>query len=544
LQPSALAKRLVVLLFLITVAFYFYGLGHLPLVGPDEPRYAQVAREMFLRGDLITPTLAGHTWFEKPALLYWMMIAAYKVFGVNEFAVRIGAAACGLLTILAVWVLTRKFECRQSDELKGLSSWSALAMATSLGLIVFSRGATFDVVVTMPITWAFVCFLSQESAIKKKNRQLLLLAFYAAIGVALLAKGLVGLVIPAGVIALYYIVARKKPSRETFISLLWGLPVVLLVSALWYGPVIARHGWSFINEFFVQHHFARYVSDKYQHRQRFYFYIPILLMLALPWSAIFIDSIAHLRLSKQREKNPDEQLTLFALSWIVFPLLFFSLSGSKLPGYILPVLPAVAILTGDRMRRLASNQHANWSLIATGAIAIALAAGGVYYAKRSGAFSTPRALIVTLPLWIAGLMTFVLRRKTATALLTVALGTVFSVVASLRLAAVQVAQRQSVRDLIVAADRRGLANAPIFIRRGSDRTAEFYASDRVVYGSNGEPQPLEELPEIVAEAKRRGQIILVLIPVEYLENYKRSPEVEILADNGNLALIATKSESR
>jgi len=84
LQPSALAKRLFILLFLIIVAFYFYDLGRMPLVGPDEPRYAQVAREMFVRGDTITPTLGGRTWFEKPALLYWLMIAAYKLFGVSE----------------------------------------------------------------------------------------------------------------------------------------------------------------------------------------------------------------------------------------------------------------------------------------------------------------------------------------------------------------------------------------------------------------------------------------------------------------------------
>ena len=86
MHPSALAKRLYILLFIAIVALYLYGLGSLPLLGPDEPRYAQVAREMFLRGDWVTPTLGGHTWFEKPALLYWLMIASYKIFGVSELA--------------------------------------------------------------------------------------------------------------------------------------------------------------------------------------------------------------------------------------------------------------------------------------------------------------------------------------------------------------------------------------------------------------------------------------------------------------------------
>jgi 4-amino-4-deoxy-L-arabinose transferase-like glycosyltransferase len=103
LQPSTLAKRGSLFLFLAVIAFYFYGLGHLPFVGPDEPRYAQVAREMFLRGDLITPTLGGHTWFEKPPLLYWMMIAGFKLFGVSEWSARLPSALSGVLTAAAVF---------------------------------------------------------------------------------------------------------------------------------------------------------------------------------------------------------------------------------------------------------------------------------------------------------------------------------------------------------------------------------------------------------------------------------------------------------
>ena len=110
MQPSALAKRLYLVIFIVIIAVYLFWLGHLPLLGPDEPRYAQVAREMLLRGDPITPTLGGHTWFEKPALLYWMMIAAAKVFGMNEWSARLGPALCGLLTIAAVWWVGREVE--------------------------------------------------------------------------------------------------------------------------------------------------------------------------------------------------------------------------------------------------------------------------------------------------------------------------------------------------------------------------------------------------------------------------------------------------
>jgi 4-amino-4-deoxy-L-arabinose transferase-like glycosyltransferase len=162
LQPSTLAKRVWLLLFLAVVSFYLYGLGRLPLVGPDEPRYAQVAREMFLRRDLITPTLGGHPWFEKPVLLYWVMIASFRAFGVSEWSARLGPAIAGLLTIAAVYWLSRRLELKQASEQQGFGFFSALVIASSGGLIVFSRGASFDIVVTMTVTFALSFFLASE----------------------------------------------------------------------------------------------------------------------------------------------------------------------------------------------------------------------------------------------------------------------------------------------------------------------------------------------------------------------------------------------
>jgi 4-amino-4-deoxy-L-arabinose transferase-like glycosyltransferase len=255
LHPSTLAKRVYILLFVIISAFYLYGLGKLPLLGPDEPRYAQVAREMLLNGDLITPTLGHHTWFEKPALLYWMIAAAFKVFGVSEWSARIGPALCGLLTIVAVCRVGREID---REDPRGFAFWSVVVTASCLGLIVFSRAASFDVVITMTTTWSLACFLLHET----RNKRRLLAGFYVFVGLSLLAKGLVGVVIPFGVVGFYYLLRRAWPSRSVWLSLFWGVPLAVAVSAIWYGPVIARHGWSFVDEFFIQHHFARYVSKK------------------------------------------------------------------------------------------------------------------------------------------------------------------------------------------------------------------------------------------------------------------------------------------
>ena len=538
MQPSALAKRLFILLFLIIVVFYFYGLGQMPLVGPDEPRYAQVAREMFMRGDLITPTLGGRPWFEKPALLYWLIIFAYKLFGVSEFSARFGAALCGLLTVVPVSILTRNFETADSES-TGLSWWTTMACATSFGLIVFSRGATFDIVVTMTLTWAFAFFFLHERARSFKNRRLLLIGFYAAVGFSLLAKGLIGIVIPAGVIGLYHLIQRKWPSRELLVSVLWGFPISLLIAAVWYGPVISRHGWTFINEFFIQHHFARYVSGKYQHPQRIYFYIPMLLMLTVPWTGFVVDALARLRFPKANVMTPAAVLKLFAASWIVFPLVFFSFSGSKLPGYLLPAIPAAAILIGERMARLTSGASSRWPVLASGVIAVALACGGIYYAFTSGAVSVRTAVLISLPILLAGLFAVMCSRFVTAALLAVAFGSVFTLGLVVRFVAVEFADRQSTKQLLAMADSRGFASAPLFIRR-DDRSPEFYASGRVVYGADGEPERLEAIKDIVAETKRRGQRILVLVPLENLDQYKNPTYIEVIGDNGTNALLATK----
>ncbi|HEY0459508.1 MAG TPA: phospholipid carrier-dependent glycosyltransferase, partial [Pyrinomonadaceae bacterium] len=193
----------------LTVVVYFTGLT-IPLLGPDEPRYAEVAREMFERHDWITPTLGGFDWFEKPALLYWLQIVAYKIFGVSEFAARFGSAAFGLGTILSLWILGRKWSeagNRQSAEkaadnadwtTNNFANWLGLIAASSLGIIVFSRGASFDIILTFPITASLVSFFIWEINNRQSqiaNRKYLSLAlFYFFVGVALIAKGLVGIV--------------------------------------------------------------------------------------------------------------------------------------------------------------------------------------------------------------------------------------------------------------------------------------------------------------------------------------------------------------
>ena len=152
MSTSKLAKHSSNLLFVCIAAFYLYGLGALPLVGSDEPRYAEVAREMLLRRDVITPTLGGIPWFEKPSLLYWMMMASYRVFGVNEYAARLGPALCGLITGGFIWWVGSAIESLNapgSGEAERAAGWgtgrsSALAFLSTVGAIGFARAASFQ----------------------------------------------------------------------------------------------------------------------------------------------------------------------------------------------------------------------------------------------------------------------------------------------------------------------------------------------------------------------------------------------------------------
>ena len=497
MHPSTLAKRVYIFLFIIVIAFYLYGLGKLPLLGPDEPRYAQVAREMLLNRDLITPTLGGHTWFEKPALLYWLIAASFKVFGVNEWSARLGPAICGVLTILAVWCVGRRVD-------RGMGFWSVIVTASCLGLIVFSRAASFDVVVTMTTTWALAFFLLHELPTTKRKR-LLLAGFYSFVGLSLLAKGLVGVVIPFGVVGFYYLLnifsrkdAKAQSKTQSFLgaflsafaplrekssvlsSLIWGIPLALAVSAIWYGPVIARHGWSFIDEFFVQHHFARYVSNKYHHPQPIWFYPVIILMLVLPWTVHLIAALAKVRSWNWRGDDSLSAVRVFSLAWLLLPIIFFSFSGSKLPGYILPAVPAAALLVSDRLTAV---RDSKWPLLIAGVTA---------------------ALVLIV----------------------------------LHFAAAPYANRESVRDLLTLADARGYADAPVLAQRSDDRSAEFYAYGRVIYGANGEPVTFDEVS--VDKARSWGGKFVVFIPIEHVDLFRGGHGIEIIGDNGKTAVFGWK----
>jgi 4-amino-4-deoxy-L-arabinose transferase-like glycosyltransferase len=576
LLRSTLAKREWLLLLSAAALAYFYGLGAAPFVGPDEPRYAQVAREMFERGDAVTPTLAGRTWFEKPALTYWAAVAGYKLFGVSEWAARLGSALCGLSTVAVVGWVGGRAERTAFGQLRCLRLACAGAAASSAGLVVFSRAVNFDIYLTATVCLALGCYLVSEFEEGGGKRRLLLAGFYAGMGLALLAKGLVGVVLPAGVVALYSLLRRRRPSG--FRSLLWGLPLTALVACAWYAPVIAAHGREFIDEFFVQHHFARYTSNRYRHPQPFYFYLLVAPLLALPWTAFLADALLRAKRLVVRGWNGDaglaggkvrgergagivngdgrgndgklnddddaavSRLRLFALAWLIVPIAFFSLSGSKLPGYILPALPGALLLAGEGLARYARGEGAEWPMRATGALLLAFAAACVGFAALTEGVTPACALLVAAPAAAAGLCSVLSAGARAARAASVVGAGLLTAVLAATCAVEGVARRETVGGLLRAAAARGHADAPVLNLHTVERTAEFYAAGRLLYDPRGEPVKYEGANEIVNLLRERGGQALVFVPVEYEAQVAdhRPLVAERVGENGRVALYAVR----
>ena len=254
---------------LLLVAFcgflFFYGLGAFGLLGADEPRYAQVAREMLERHDWITPTLQGKPWLEKPVLYYWQAIASYSVFGVTDQTARLPAAFDAALMIAAIYFFLRRF--RPGTEEDG-----ALITAGSAAVVAFARAAATD----MPLAATFTIALLAWYAWYESGKRIYLAAFYVFLALGTLAKGPVAPALAAVIVLVF--AAAKRDWRAAFRTL-WipGIALFLAVALPWYIAVQLRNP-EFFRVFILEHNLARFSKDVYHHRQPFWFYIPILLL--------------------------------------------------------------------------------------------------------------------------------------------------------------------------------------------------------------------------------------------------------------------------
>ncbi len=311
---------------------YFYGASAAGLVGPDEPRYAQVSREMLRTHDWITPYLHGEPWFEKPPLYYWITAACFAIFGVTEAAARLPAAlfAVGFVVLFA-WQTRRLFPGETSR-------YAVPILLSSAGWIAFGRAATMEMLFSSLLAGA----LGFMALWLWQGRRRWLFAFHGLLALTVLAKGFGGVALAAIILFAYCCATREF---VWFVRVLNPVAVTLfaVIALPWIGAMEFRHGDAFFQEFIVRQHFRRYVTPELAHPGPWWFYIPVLLAGLLPWTA-------HLALLDVRPVMRDHR-RLFLLSWAAMILLFFSLSQGKLSGYILAAVPAVAMWMGEEWTR-------------------------------------------------------------------------------------------------------------------------------------------------------------------------------------------------
>jgi 4-amino-4-deoxy-L-arabinose transferase-like glycosyltransferase len=343
---------------------FFYGLGQFGLIGADEPRYAQIAREMLEHRDWITPTLGGRPWLEKPPLYYWQAMLAYVVFGVSDWAARLPSAIDATLIVLGVYLFLQRL--RAGAHLDG-----ALMTASAAGIVGFARAASTD----MPLAATFTLALLAWYAWWETSRKLWLAGFYVFLAFATLAKGPVAPFLAGAIVFLFAVFAKDS---RIVLKTIWipGLILFFLIALPWYVEV-QIHNPEFFHAFILEQNLARFGTNLYHHKQPFWYFIPVTALGLVPWIVFVIvactETVQVWWSERKALFESGDALNVFLLFWLLVPVIFFSLSQSKLPGYILPALPAGTLLTSEYLRRhVEENQPASlWILVLHSLVAAA-----------------------------------------------------------------------------------------------------------------------------------------------------------------------------
>ncbi|HVA00582.1 MAG TPA: glycosyltransferase family 39 protein [Terriglobia bacterium] len=323
------------LLLLVAASWLFFaGLGRLSLIEPDEGRNAEVAREMLVQGDWVVPHFDGFAYLDKPPVYFWLVAATFKLGGLSETTARFSSALAALGTMLLVWFLAR----RMFGDFTGL--YAGIIFATSPLVVIFAREVIFDMTLTFFVTVAMVCYWLGE--VSGQRRKLWDVLFFAAMGVATLTKGPVGFLLPILSIAAYQ---ALRGSLRSLKKLNWGLGVAtfLAVALPWFIAVCFRHP-DFPRYAFWQESLQRFATGNSHRSGPLYYYLLIYVAGFLPWSFFLLYAV-YSRAKRWKDLRQKQYApVLFLLSWAGVIFVFFTISQSKLPGYLLPAFIPLSIL--------------------------------------------------------------------------------------------------------------------------------------------------------------------------------------------------------
>jgi len=349
------------ILLLIAVVIWCGNLEYRKLSLSDEGRYSEIPRYMAQSGDWVTPRLNGIKYFEKPPLQYWATATAYRVFGEHNWTARIWPALTGLLGVVLMYFVGARLYGRTAGFYTAAVLASSVLYAALAHILTLDMGLAFF----LTVAYAGLVLALDPRADATANRRWMHVAA-AGCALAVLSKGLIGIVLPGAVVTLYLLLKRDFGLLRR-LHLVSCAALFLAITAPWFIAVSLANP-EFAWFFFVHEHLQRYTSTIHQRYQPWYFFIPILAAGMLPWLVTLIDAIGHAY--KGRAKDARFDPLYFSLLWAGFIFAFFSASGSKLPSYILPIFPALALLIGVRLTTISGRVLA-WQLAPVAMLAIA-----------------------------------------------------------------------------------------------------------------------------------------------------------------------------
>lgn len=495
-------KWIVPLLLLGLAALWFGTLGQRALITPDEGRYATLALGMSQTGDWVTPRLNGFLYFEKPPLQYWLGALAFEAFGVSAATARLWPGLAGFLTVLATGCTAAALWGRRT----GL--YAVAVAASTTWIAANSHFLTLDAGLTLFLTLCLCAvLLAQRPGLPAEARRRWIWLAWAAMAGATLSKGLIGILIPGAVLVVYSLWQRDFSVWK--LHWLSGLALFLALAAPWFVLVSSRNP-GFAEFFFVHEHFARYLTTTHRREGAWWYFVPYLLLGLLPWTG-------GLPWLFKRRKAAGARPRALLLVWIVFIFAFFSLSGSKLPSYILPIFPAFAMLIA-RALDTASAKSLRWHLLLPTLFWLAVGAVATQ-ADRFADVGTPIDVVAPMCrelMFAAGVFLLaaaaawwlLARQRIGTAILCVSAGHLLAAFIGMN-AHDHYGQLRSSVNIAPALQAQLPADAPVFAVRDYDQSLPFYLRRNVVlvdfvdefaYGEAHEPGRM--VPTLAAFADR------------------------------------------
>jgi len=520
---------------------WFSMIGHRDLFDPDEGRYAGIPAAMDISGDWLTPRLNGFKYFEKPALQYWATAAIYKVFGKSNATSRLWTAMTGFATALFVMFLSYRLHGRKA------AYYTFMITISSCMVVAFGQILTLDMSLSMFVVVAVGSLvIAQVDRSNDEQTRNWMLIGWAALALGTLTKGLVAVALPV-LTAVVYSLWQRDLDLWKRLHLFKGLLLFLLITAPWFIAVSLENP-EFARFFFIHEHFDRYTSDSHNREGPIYYFVPFLIIGVMPWLFTSLRSILQPGFKWLPDKPGHFDVDRFLWTFIIITFCFFSFGQSKLPGYILPILPVIAVISGKRIALRNGIEGDRWVMFLLGSLLLVLAYNIEYLSSNS----YPLQQWVSYAPWLAAagvlylLSSMMLSIRKNGPILVFANASFMSLTASILIisGSNSLSESRSGKAMANAITASIPAGAPIFAFQNYSESAVFYLGrpitvveykGELAMGIKSEPH------KFVATQERFIEIWQALDQAAVMVKFKRLPNLNIEALNGKVVYKGPKS---